>query len=603
MMKVTSVEFRNYKGLRQFSVALQAMNVLVGPNNCGKSTIIDAFKILSVALRRARARRPDIVMGPKGRAYGYELAADIVAVSLENSHTDYADNETTISFRISNGNHLQLYFPKGGGCTLLPIPQGRAISTAAAFKSEYSISVAIVPVLGRVEHEETLLQKETVQRHIETHLASRHFRNFWHHFPDNFAEFSTIVAETWPTMQILAPEIIHDRVSRLSMFCLENRITREIFWAGSGFQIWCQLLTHIVAGRGSTLLVVDEPEIYLHPDVQRQLVNILRGCGSDVLLASHSAEIIGEADPSDILLIDKKKRSGQRLRDAEGVQCALEKIGSSQNITLTRLARNRRILFVENDLDIHLIRRFARQLGLIQLAAGTDITAVSSKGFSSWEKVEALGLGIPLTLGTDLVIGAVYDRDYWCDEEIEAVLRRLRSRIAFASIHSRKEIENYLLVPMALTKAIAAAIADKLERGGSGVPEPPTEPEVDAILDEITLPLRAEIQSQYIARRQDFFRRSRSSLDPASVAQQAIQEVDTKWKTVSTRMEIVPGKRVLGTLRERIQGQYGVNLTDQRIVGAFRASDIPSDLRDLLEGLESFRRATPITVASRAEDA
>lgn len=603
-MKITSVEFRNYKGLKHFSVALQAMNVLVGPNNCGKSTIIDAFKILSVALRRARARRPDIVMGPKGRTYGHELAADILAVSLENSHTDYADTETTILFRISNGNHLQLYFPKDGGCRLLAIPQGKAISTAAAFKSEYPISVAIVPVLGRVEHEETLVQKETVQRNIETHLASRHFRNYWHHFPEDFGEFSSLIAATWPTMEILAPEVVHGRAPRLSMFCLENRITRELFWAGSGFQIWCQLLTHIVAGRGSTLLVVDEPEIYLHPDVQRQLVSILRRSGSDVLLASHSPEIIGEADPSEILLIDKRNRSGQRLRDAEGVQCALDRIGSSQNITLTRLARNRRILFVENEQDINLIRRFARQVGFIQLAAGTDITAVSSKGFSSWEKVEALGWGIPLTLGADLVIGAIYDRDYWCAEEIEDVLMRLRSQIAFAAIHSRKEIENYLLVPIALTKAIAAAVTDRLERGAAVLPAPPTEPEMEAMLDEITTPLRAEVQSQYIARRQDFFRRSRSGLDPASVAHRAIEVVDTKWKTISTRMEIVPGKAVLGLLRDRIQLEYGVSLSDQRIVGAFRPADIPSDLRYLLECLDRFRQATPNTAAvSRDENA
>ena len=31
---------------------------------------------------------------------------------------------------------------------------------------------------------------------------------------------------------------------RLHMFCPEERIDREIFWAGFGFQVWCQMLTH-----------------------------------------------------------------------------------------------------------------------------------------------------------------------------------------------------------------------------------------------------------------------------------------------------------------------------------------------------------------------
>jgi len=601
-MKVTSIEFRNYKAFKHYSVSLQAMNVLVGPNNCGKSTVIDAFKILSVALRKARAKKPDVVSGPDGRAYGYELSTDVVAVSLENSHNDYSEAETTITFRVTNGNRLQLYFPKNGGCRLLPIPDGKAVTTVAAFKAAYPITVAVVPVLGRVEHEEALVQKETVQRNIETHLASRHFRNYWYYYPQDFDEFSRQVATTWPGMQILAPEVINERPQRLSMFYLENRITREIFWAGSGFQIWCQLLTHIVGGRGSTILVIDEPEIYLHPDVQRQLIGILRASGSDVLLASHSAEIIGEADPSDIVLIDKKRHSGQRLRDAEGVQTVLDQIGSSQNITLTRLARNRRVLFVEDDYDIGVIRRFARQLGFSELAAGTDITAVSSKGFSSWERVEALGWGIPLTLGRDLLIGAVYDRDYWCDEEIGAILTRLQGRIAFAAVHGRKEVENYLLVPSVLTKAIRAAIVDRRARGQPDEFALPTEQEVEAILADITDAVRAETQGQYIARRQDYFKRSHSKLDPATVACETIQVIDEKWRDIAKRMEIVPGKKVLALLRQHLQSRYSVNVTDQRLIGSFRVEEIPPDLRHLIEDLDRFRQMQPNQMLSRDEN-
>jgi hypothetical protein len=118
------------------------MSVLVGPNNCGKSTVIDAFKILSVALRRARAKKPEILAGPDGPAYGYEVSPDMVAVSLENSHTEYSEEaETTIGFRLSNTNRLDLYFPRGGGCRLLPVPVGRPVTTAAAFKTEYPVTV------------------------------------------------------------------------------------------------------------------------------------------------------------------------------------------------------------------------------------------------------------------------------------------------------------------------------------------------------------------------------------------------------------------------------------------------------------------------------
>jgi len=53
---ITSVRFRNFKAFKDFSVSLDHMNILVGPNNSGKSTIIGAFRALDAGLRKARAR-------------------------------------------------------------------------------------------------------------------------------------------------------------------------------------------------------------------------------------------------------------------------------------------------------------------------------------------------------------------------------------------------------------------------------------------------------------------------------------------------------------------------------------------------------------------
>jgi hypothetical protein len=199
-------------------------------------------------------------------------------------------------------------------------------------------------------------------------------------------------------MDIQPPELANSTPPTLSMFCLENRITRELYWAGSGFQVWCQILTHVVRERGSTLMLIDEPEIYLHPDLQRQLLAILRESGPDILLATHSSEIVSEADPPEILMIDKTRRSAQRLTGDRGAEEALIALGSVHNVALTQLARTRRVLYVEGD-DFRLLRLFARRLGLTQLAAATEFAIISLGGFPNAERVRAACLGVRQSIG------------------------------------------------------------------------------------------------------------------------------------------------------------------------------------------------------------
>jgi AAA domain, putative AbiEii toxin, Type IV TA system/AAA ATPase domain len=465
----THIDFRHYKGFESFSVNLQPMNILVGPNNCGKSTIIGAFRLLEVGLRRARTKNPELVVGPSGEAIGYRLTGEQLPTSIENVHTNYADVDSSITFRISNGNRLLLYFPQGSErCSLIP-GADRGIRSVSTFKSSFPVDIAIVPVLGPLEHNEPLVTVETVERDRGSHRASRHFRNYWYHFPDGFDRFARLVERSWPGMRVSLPVKVDAFSRALHMFCEEARMTREFYWAGFGFQVWCQMLTNISRADDANIFIVDEPEVYLHPDVQRQLLGILRDIGPDIILATHSTEIMGEADPSEILLVDKKRRRALRLHDINDVQAAMERVGSVQNITLTRLARNRRVLFVEDDYDFGVVRQFARRLGLVELASGSDITSVPLGGFSLWERVVAMGWGLEKTLGSAMLLTAILDRDYRCDEEVADIVAELKKSLSFAFVHRRKEIENYLLVPNALQRAIEEAAGERRTRTGEAV--------------------------------------------------------------------------------------------------------------------------------------
>ncbi len=585
-MSITSVRFWNFKALRDYSVSLQQMNILVGPNNCGKSTILSAFRVLEQAMRTARSRRATRVQAHTGnQTDGHIIPEPTVPIPMENVHSDYTDEDRRIEFRFSNKNKLFLFFPASGGCILYWDVVGRPAVTPAAFRREFPIQVQVIPVLGPIEQEEQIVTDETVRRASGTLRASRHFRNYWYKNPNGFEQFRSLIEQTWSGMSIGRPELISSLDNpQLVMFCSENRMDRELYWAGLGFQVWCQLLTYVSRCGESDLLVVDEPEVYLHPDVQRQLLGILRDVRPDVVLATHSTEILGEADPSEILLVDKARRSAKRLRDAEGVQQALDVIGSIQNITLTELARNRKLLFVEGLNDYKIIRRFARNFALTDLASGNGITALESGGFSSWPRVKALAWGFRKTLGTELKVAAVYDRDYQCGEEIDELVSSLNTEIQLAHIHQRKEIENYLLVPVVLERVVMQLIAEKARR--NGIDEVPQANVMD-LLTFLTNEVKTDCQGQYVSKYCEYHRSS--GRDQATLTSEALSRFESEWATLDTRMILVPGKKILKAFRQRCQSEWGITPTDIRLIDGFQRDEIPQDLIKLLTALDAYR--------------
>ena len=124
------------------------------------------------------------------------------------------------------------------------------------------------------------------------------------------------------------------------MFCPEERIPREIFWSGFGFQVWCQMLTHLIQGGDNSIFLIDEPDIYLHSNLQRQLIGLLRQLGPDILIATHSTEMIIEAEPDELILVDKHKRVSQRLREPAQLHSVFRALGSKSQSCVDPVGKN-----------------------------------------------------------------------------------------------------------------------------------------------------------------------------------------------------------------------------------------------------------------------
>lgn len=577
---IRSIRYSNFRSLSDFQVSLRHLNVFVGPNNSGKSTILDGLRLLSGAYRFAASRIGALTQLEDDRlVFGWPIPPGSMLIDTSNIHTDYNSDPSEITYRLNTGNALTLHFPRIGRPILFVTSEGPHPKTKASFRKAFPSPVAVVPTLGPLEKEEEISDQQYVRQAARSHRAARLFRNLWHYDSDGFEEFALLVAQTWPGATISPPERIDLMSNQLAMYMQENRLTREVAWSGSGFQVWIQLLTHVLRASDAAIVVVDEPEIYLHPDLQRQIVTLLRKLGPQVALATHSVDIINEVEPEDVVLVHSAARKGRRLTDIGGLQEATDSLGSAQNIQLMRLAREKRVMFVEGA-DGKILRRLCAKLGYEGLLDQGSITVIPISGFSGHTKVENAQWAFEKILGEGIRVSVLLDRDYRSSKEVDAVRQALSDCADIAHILCKKEIENYLLHPSLIERVVNDRLSVRYSKGESG-----DMPDVDvvSILLDLTSKQYSQVKSQIGARRIDAERGSKQ--DAATILLQVEEELQSVWGSLASRLALVSGKELLSAMNRILQDRWSVSITVAQLGSRIKRDEIDPELVEYFDRL------------------
>lgn len=305
--------------------------------------------------------------------------------------------------------------------------------------------------------------------------------------------------------------------------------------------------------------------------------------GPDILIATHSTEIIAEAEADDIVLINKRQRSAHRIRHPSQLVDVFTILGSNLNPILTQLAKTRRAVFVEGK-DFQILGRFARKLSVANVGNQSEFAVVPVEGFNP-ERVRSLKIGMETTLGGKIKAAAIFDRDYRCDTERASIEVECRSFCSFVSIHRRNEIENFLLVPSAIDRAASRKVDDQAKRTGVDMKYCGNAAE---LLDKFVSEKRGYVTAQYLANRRRFERTNSPNLHEASINEVALSEFEESWNDLDSRLEVVPGKEALSAVNQYLQDQYGVSVTPTSIIDAMLVGEIPDDMKQLIHEISQF---------------
>ena len=221
---------------------------------------------------------------------------------------------------------------------------------------------------------------------------------------------------------------------------------------GHGLQIWLQAIWFLVRSDRLQTLILDEPDVYLHADLQRRLIKHLVSLDNQVILTSHSVEVLSEILLDQILIVDKTKRSSTFATSVPAVQSIVDHVGSVHNIQLARLWDARRFLLFEGK-DLYLLKRLHNILFPFSKIALDAVPNMSIGGWGGWSYAVGSSMFLQNSVGQEVITYCVLDSDYHTEEEIRDRLEEASVKGVELHVWERKEIENYLFVPAAILRA------------------------------------------------------------------------------------------------------------------------------------------------------
>ncbi|WP_426228035.1 ATP-dependent nuclease [Pararhizobium sp. DWP3-4] len=579
---LTEIRLTNFRKYENYIVSCKKGNVLVGPNNAGKSGIIEALRILDNCIRITRRKKPIPIQMPNGDVGdGFLILESAIDVELSHSSHNYIDAPSILEYKISNGTKAIIVIRRDEQVQFILDGGGPRINSIAKFQKYFPLELTIVPTLGPLEREEVYVQDDTIKKSISRKTSSRHFRNVWYRkTQEDFDVFATDVSSAWPDISIQKPERnIGDR-SLLEMFYSENRYDREVRWAGFGFQIWLQILTHLSRAGADSVVVIDEPDIYLHPEIQKKLLKLLRDRFSQFIMATHSVEIINEADEMEVVSINSKYKSAKRIKSEEDYNNIRIYVGSSTNSDFARVAKTRKVVFVEGE-DRKVMQILARRFDLHSLSASA-VPFVKLGGFQGWEKALGAVWAFKEILDLDIEVFCLFDSDYRCSEEIKSFEEKIGSAGLRCNVLGRKEIENYFLDFDALYQAANKRSRDRVKKE-IGVAD------FYKLLENITKKIKSRVFAQRGMKAVEYHKSIGDKRDSATVSQLIHEETEELWADMTTRLQICPGKEVLSELNSSLQTCGIGSLTMRMISEQIKVENFDKEFFSILSDLDRLK--------------
>lgn len=476
---INKLTLRNFKSIGEQIYEFTPFDLLVGRNNSGKSTVLQAMAIWQFCVdefgRSSRTGKTGIQVvlpnftalpvpefgllwkdrtirqNPMDSVSG-KRRQDYILIGI---HLEWRDAAGT---PIEFGVELRYHSPQ----TIYAIPAGGWANFRQCVEGNSLPRVAYVPPFSGLEPTEKRLDDPPLRQQIGKGQPGSVLRNLLLKVstaaPQDDSQGNTKgggvsdwqeladVLYRWFDVKISQPKYDPTKDVYITVEYAQDGKSYDIISGGSGFHQALTLLAFLFGYQPTTILL-DEPDAHLHVNLQREIIDYFKKKsqerGIQFLIATHAEEFVRGVDASQIVSL-----LNRLPRRVESTPAVLRAMADVSNEEITRLTGSPYILYVEGESDERILRAWASACCAQEAVDKVCFKTMGGGGKSNMKEradqhFSALKQVIPTVERLMLF-------DF--DDTNEAFHPPANNQVLFE--WKRKNIENYLLVPDAWERAV-----------------------------------------------------------------------------------------------------------------------------------------------------
>ena len=480
---LTKLTLRNFKRFGEVEIELGNPVVLVGPNNSGKTSALQALTLWDLGLKRWGEKNRDRKTGGR-RAPGQRIGAvinrkDVLCIPIPKTNLLWRDlhlreaqtseggkpatknirieiilegttkdKEWTCGLEFDYANEESFY------CRPVRLGGGTGDERMSVPEEAFAVSFAFLPPMSGLAASETILPPGAINVRIGEGRTAEVLRNLCSMVREkDMRRWNALKNKIHGLFGITLEEPVKNAErGEVEMSYSQSGISLDLSCSGRGAQQTLLLLAYMHANPGSVILL-DEPDAHLEFLRQRQTYEILsevaRDNGNQLIIATHSEVLLNEAAGRDMVVafVGKPHRIDDRGSQAAK---ALKEIGYEHYVEAEQRGW---VLYLEGPTDLKVLRAFAAKLNHREAASALEspfVHYVADKPGEVSRHFYGVREAVP-----HLKAVAIFDRlDKGLPENLGALGLTWR----------RREIENYFCYPETL-EAYAEATAKKETAG------------------------------------------------------------------------------------------------------------------------------------------